>query len=158
LQTIKKGIIMSDIIFNVKGESYSPAKFIAKTGKFRLIIDEPAALGGTDEGPSPVEYILAGLAGCLNVVGHIVAKELGFTIDKLKIEVTGNLNPDSLLGVSSAERAGFKKIDLKLIPETDAPIEVLVDWLKIVQDRCPVKDNLMNSTLIGTSVEKQYAS
>jgi uncharacterized OsmC-like protein len=87
-----------------------------------------------------------------------VAKELGFTIDKLKIEVTGNLNPDSLLGVSSAERAGFKKIDLKLIPETDAPIEVLVDWLKIVQDRCPVKDNLMNSTLIGTSVEKQYAS
>jgi uncharacterized OsmC-like protein len=149
---------MSDIIFNVKGESHSPAKFIAKTGKFRLIIDEPAALGGTDEGPSPVEYILAGLAGCLNVVGHIVAKELGFTIDKLKIEVTGNLNPDSLLGVSSAERAGFKKIDLKLIPETDAPIEVLVDWLKIVQDRCPVKDNLMNSTLIGTSVEKQYAS
>jgi uncharacterized OsmC-like protein len=62
------------------------------------------------------------------------------------------------LGVSNTERAGFKKIDLKLIPETDAPIEVLVDWLKIVQDRCPVKDNLMNSTLIGTSVEKQYVS
>ena len=149
---------MSDIIFNVKGESHSPAKFIANTGKFQLVIDEPATLGGTDEGPSPVEYILAGLAGCLNVVGHIVAKELGFTIDTLKIEVTGNLNPDRLLGVSNTERAGFKKIDIKLIPETDAPIEVLVDWLKIVQDRCPVKDNLMNSTLIGTSVEKQYAS
>lgn len=149
---------MSGIIFNVKGESHSPAKFIANTGKFQLVIDEPATLGGTDEGPSPVEYILAGLAGCLNVVGHIVAKELGFTIDTLKIEVTGNLNPDRLLGVSNTERAGFKKIDIKLIPETDAPIEVLVDWLKIVQDRCPVKDNLMNSTLIGTSVEKQYAS
>ena len=149
---------MSDIIFNVKGESHSPAKFIANTGKFQLVIDEPATLGGTDEGPSPVEYILAGLAGCLNVVGHIVAKELGFTIDTLKIEVTGNLNPDRLLGVSNTERAGFKKIDIKLIPETDAPIEVLVDWLKIVQDRCPVKDNIMNSTLIGTSVEKQYAS
>ena len=149
---------MSDITFNVKGESHSPAKFIANTGKFQLVIDEPATLGGTDEGPSPVEYILAGLAGCLNVVGHIVAKELGFTIDTLKIEVTGNLNPDRLLGVSNTERAGFKKIDIKLIPETDAPIEVLVDWLKIVQDRCPVKDNLMNSTLIGTSVEKQYAS
>ena len=149
---------MSDILFNVKGESHSPAKFIAKTGKFQLIIDEPEALGGTDEAPSPVEYILAGLAGCLNVVGHIVAKELGFTIDTLKIEVTGNLNPDRLLGVSNSERAGFKKIDLKLIPETVASIDVLVDWLKIVQERCPVKDNLMNTTLIGTSVEKQYAS
>jgi uncharacterized OsmC-like protein len=105
-----------------------------------------------------VEYILAGLAGCLNVVGHLVAKELGFTIDTLKIEVTGTINPNKLLGVSNSERAGFKKIDLKLIPETDASIEVLVDWLKIVQERCPVKDNLMNTTLIGASVEKQYAS
>jgi uncharacterized OsmC-like protein len=149
---------MSDIVFHVKGESHSSAKFIAETGKFKLIIDEPETLGGTDEGPNPVTYILAGLAGCLNVVGHMVAKELGFTIDKLKIEVTGNINPDRLLGVSNAERAGFKKIDLKLIPETDASIEVLVDWLKIVQDRCPVKDNLMNTTLVGTSVEKQFVS
>lgn len=149
---------MSDIIFSVKGESNSPAQFIAKTRQFQLIIDEPEGLGGTDESANPVEYILAGLAGCLNVVGHIVAKELGFTIDKLKIEVVGNINPDRLFGASENERAGFKKIDLKLIPETDAPIEILVKWLKIVQKRCPVKDNLMNITPIGISVEKQYAA
>tara|TARA_B110000046_G_scaffold180166_1_gene210423 strand:- start:5309 stop:5758 length:450 start_codon:yes stop_codon:yes gene_type:complete len=149
---------MSDLIFSVKGESNSPAQFIAKTRQFKLIIDEPEGLGGTDEGANPVEYILAGLAGCLNVVGHIVAKELGFTIDKLKIEVVGNINPDRLFGVSDNERAGFKKIDLKLIPETDAPVEILVKWLKIVQKRCPIKDNLMNITPIGISVEKQYAA
>tara|TARA_B110000902_G_scaffold235731_1_gene281278 strand:+ start:899 stop:1348 length:450 start_codon:yes stop_codon:yes gene_type:complete len=148
---------MSDLIFSVKGESNSPAQFIAKTRQFKLIIDEPEGLGGTDEGANPVEYILAGLAGCLNVVGHIVAKELGFTIDKLKIEVVGNINPDRLFGVSDNERAGFKKIDLKLIPETDAPVEILVKWLKIVQKRCPIKDNLMNITPIGISLEKQYA-
>tara|TARA_B100000795_G_C22781588_1_gene432580 strand:+ start:1328 stop:1777 length:450 start_codon:yes stop_codon:yes gene_type:complete len=149
---------MSDLIFSVKGESNSSAKFIAKTRQFQLTIDEPEGLGGTDEGANPVEYILAGLAGCLNVVGHIVAKELGFTIDKLKIEVVGNINPDRLFGASDNERAGFKKIDLKLIPETDAPIDILVKWLKIVQDRCPVKDNLMNITPIGISVEKQYVA
>lgn len=149
---------MSDLIFSVKGESNSPAQFIAKTRQFKLIIDEPEGLGGTDEGANPVEYILVGLAGCLNVVGHIVAKELGFTIDKLKIEVVGNINPDRLFGVSDNERAGFKKIDLKLIPETDAPVEILVKWLKIVQKRCPVKDNLMNITPIGISIEKQYAA
>jgi uncharacterized OsmC-like protein len=149
---------MSDLIFSVKGESNSPAQFIAKTRQFKLIIDEPEGLGGTDEGANPVEYILAGLAGCLNVVGHIVAKELGFTIDKLKIEVVGNINPDRLFGVSDNERAGFKKIDLKLIPETAAPVEILVKWLKIVQKRCPIKDNLMNITPIGISIEKQYAA
>tara|TARA_B110000503_G_scaffold130105_1_gene203099 strand:- start:708 stop:1025 length:318 start_codon:yes stop_codon:yes gene_type:complete len=104
---------MSDLIFSVKGESNSPAQFIAKTRQFKLIIDEPEGLGGTDEGANPVEYILAGLAGCLNVVGHIVAKELGFTIDKLKIEVVGNINPDRLFGVSDNERAGFKLIYCK---------------------------------------------
>jgi uncharacterized OsmC-like protein len=147
---------MSDLIFSVKGKSNSATQFIAKTRQFQLTIDEPDGLGGTDEGANPVEYILAGLAGCLNVVGHIVAKELGFTIDKLKIEVVGNINPDRLFGVSDDERAGFKKIDLKLIPETDAPIDTLVKWLKIVQDRCPVKDNLMNITPIAISVVKQY--
>lgn len=148
---------MSDLIVEVKGESTSPAKFIAKTRHFQLIIDEPEDLGGSDENANPVEYILAGLAGCLNVVGHIVAKELNFTIDKLKIEITGNLNPSKLFGDSESERAGFKKIELTLIPVTDASIETLVKWVKIVQDRCPVKDNLTNMTPVHVRVEKQYS-
>lgn len=147
---------MSDLIFSVKGESTSPAQFIAKARQFQLVIDEPQDLGGNDEGANPVEHILAGLAGCLNVVGHLVAKELGFTIRKLRIEVNGSLNPDRLFGIYNSDRAGFKEINLNLIPETDAPIEVLADWLKIVKDRCPVKDNLTNSTKVNVAVEKQY--
>jgi len=148
---------MSDLIFKVHGESASPAKFIAKTRNFKLIIDEPEDLGGTDENANPVEYILAGLAGCVNVVGHLVAKELGFTINTLKIEVEGNINPNKLFGTSNEDRAGFKEISLKLIPETEASIETLVTWLKIVQERCPVKDNLLNATPVSLEVEKQYA-
>ncbi|OBX23899.1 MULTISPECIES: OsmC family protein [Bizionia] len=148
---------MSDLIFKVQGESASPAKFIATTRNFKLVIDEPEDLGGTDENANPVEYILAGLAGCVNVVGHLVAKELGFTINTLKIEVEGNINPNKLFGRSNDERAGFKEISLKLIPETEASIETLVAWLKIVQERCPVKDNLLNATPVSLEVEKQYA-
>ncbi|HLV13756.1 MAG TPA: OsmC family protein [Xanthomarina sp.] len=148
---------MSDLIFKVQGESASPAKFIATTRNFKLVIDEPEDLGGTDENANPVEYILAGLAGCVNVVGHLVAKELGFTINTLKIEAEGTINPNKLFGTSNAERAGFKEISLKLIPETEASIETLVAWLKIVQERCPVKDNLLNATPVSLEVEKQYA-
>jgi len=147
---------MSDLIFKVHGESASPAKFIAKTRNFRLIIDEPEDLGGTDENANPVEYVLAGLSGCVNVVGHLVAKELGFTINTFKIEVEGSINPNKLFGRSNAERAGFKQISLKLIPDTEASIETLVTWLKIVQERCPVKDNLLNATPVSLEVEKQY--
>ena|SRR5690606_22003731 len=147
---------MSDLIFSVQGESASAAKFIAKTRQFKLVVDEPEGLGGTDENANPVEYILAGLAGCLNVVGHLVANELGFTITKLNIEVTGNINANKLFGLPGDERAGFKKIDLKLVPETDASLETLAEWLRLVQERCPVKDNLTNITPVHVSVEKQY--
>lgn len=149
---------MSDLIFKVTGESTSTAQFIAETRNFRLVVDEPKELGGSDEDANPVEYILAGLAGCLNVVGHIVAKELGFTIKKLKIEISGNINPSRLFGTSTKERAGFKQIKIDLIPDTDANINTLVSWLKIVEDRCPVKDNLTNSTPVKLGVTKEFIS
>lgn len=147
---------MSDLKFTVSGESTSATQFIGKARHFELIIDEPEALNGTDEDANPVEYILAGFAGCINVVGHLVAKELGFIIKKLKIEVSGNINPQRFLGASNKERAGFKSIQSSLIPETDASIETLVEWLEIVEARCPVKDNLTNQTPIKISVEKEF--
>ncbi len=147
---------MSDLKFTVAGESTSATQFIGKARHFELIVDEPEALNGTDKDANPVEYILAGFAGCVNVVGHLVAKELGFKIDKLKIEVSGDINPERFLGVSNKERAGFKSIQLNLLPDTDAPIEILAKWLKIVEERCPVRDNLTNETPVKISVEKKY--
>ena len=148
---------MSDLKFSVNGESNSSTQFVANARQFKLIIDEPNDLGGTDQDANPVEYILAGLAGCINVIGHIVAKELGFEIKKLNIEVTGDINPNKFLGVSDGERAGFKSIGLNLIPETDADINILSKWLTIVEERCPVKDNLNNKTPVKLSVEKIYS-
>ena len=148
---------MSDLKFTVTGESTSATQFVGKARQFKLIVDEPEALNGTDEDANPVEYILAGFAGCINVVGHLVAKELGFTIHKLNIEVSGDINPNKFLGASNTERAGFKNIQLNLIPETDASIETLASWLKIVEERCPVRDNLINETPVKVSVEKRYA-
>lgn len=147
---------MSDLKFNVSGESSSATKFIGNTRQFTLVADEPEALGGTDHYANPVEYILAGFAGCANVIGHVVAKELGFTIRRLKINVNGELNPDRFLGTSAKDRAGFKSITLNLIPDTDANIETLTKWLQIVEERCPVKDNLQNNTPISIAVEKEY--
>ncbi|WP_299251183.1 OsmC family protein [uncultured Lacinutrix sp.] len=147
---------MSDLKFSVAGVSTSATQFVGKSRQFKLVIDEPEGLNGTDEGANPVEYILAGFAGCVNVVGHLVAKELGFKIDKLNIEVLGDINPDKFLGISNNERAGFKNIELKLVPETTASIETLVKWLEIVEARCPVRDNLSNNTPVKISVQKEY--
>ena len=148
---------MSNLRFSVNGESNSTTQFVAKARHFKLVVDEPQDLGGTDEAANPVEYILAGLAGCINVVGHLVAKELGFVISKLNIDISGEINPDKLLGISTHERAGFQSIQINLNPETEADIVTLSQWLKIVEDRCPVKDNLRNETPVRLSVEKVYS-
>ena len=148
---------MSNLRFSVNGESNSTTQFVAKARHFKLVVDEPEELGGTDEAANPVEYILAGLAGCINVVGHLVAKELGFVISKLNIDISGEIKPDKLLGISTHERAGFQSIQINLNPETEADIVTLSQWLKIVEDRCPVKDNLRNETPVRLSVEKVYS-
>ena len=95
---------MSDVTFKVSGQSESPARLAVQVRGFELIVDEPPGLGGDDEGPNPVEYILAGLAGCLNVMGHIIAKEMGFTIRSLTIDAAGPLNPKKLLGKQTDDR------------------------------------------------------
>ena len=116
---------MSNLRFSVNGESNSTTQFVAKARHFKLVVDEPEELGGADEAANPVEYILACLAGCINVVGHLVAKELGFVISKLNIDISGEINPDKLLGISNHERAGFQSIQINLNPETEADIVTL---------------------------------
>jgi uncharacterized OsmC-like protein len=140
---------MSDLTFSVQGQSSSATKFTAKARQFSLVIDEPEALGGKDESANPVEFILAGLAGCLNVVGHLVAKEL-----QLDIKISGEINPNRFLGISKDERAGFKSINVSLKPEATTDDVTLEKWLDLVQERCPVKDNLLNQTPLKLKLEQ----
>lgn len=145
---------MSDLDFSIKGVSENPTKFVAEARNFQIVIDEPPTLGGTDHGANPVEYLLASYAGCLNVMGHIIAGELEFKLDKLEIEVKGNLNPDRLFGKSFAERAGFKNIQVLLRPYAEVSHEILERWIHEVENRCPINDNLLNRTPIKLEVLK----
>jgi len=139
---------MANIKFRVNAHSENETKTVVKARGFEMIIDEPADLGGNNEGANPVEYVLAAYSGCVNVMGHIVAKELGFELRGIKIQITGTLNPARLFGQSFEERAGYKSIELTLIPDCDADEATLEKWKEAVCDRCPVSDNLKNTTPI----------
>jgi len=145
---------MSDLTFKIDARSESAAKTIIKARNFEIVVDEPKALGGTDVAPNPVEYVLAAFAGCLNVVGHLVAGEMGFELKNLKIEMKGELNPAKLFGKCDKERSGYKNISIKMIPETDADDSVIEKWLHEVECRCPVSDNLQNPTPVAIELGK----
>ncbi|MGM0377996.1 MAG: OsmC family protein [Bacteroidota bacterium] len=143
---------MPKATFSVTGKNENPTKLIAKARDFEMVIDEPQNLGGTNAGPNPVEYILAGYAGCINVMGHIIAKEQGIELNGLEIQVEGDLDPDKLFGKPTDARAGYQEIRLKVKPETSASREQLDRWIEEVEARCPVNDNLANSTPIKVEV------
>lgn len=140
-----------DLNFKVNGKSIGFTKYSGKARNFELIVDEPQVLGGEDSAANPVEYLLAGYAGCLNVVFNLVAKEMQIEIKKLEINIDGNINPEKFLGISETERAGFKDINVDVKIETNAPKEQELELINTVKTRCPINDNLSNPTPINYS-------
>lgn len=96
----------------VHAESETPMRMKVKSGKFEMIIDEPASMGGSDLGPSPIQVLLMSLAGCLNVTGHEIALQKGMKLNGMKIKIEGTMNPCNFIGCSFDERAGFQTINV----------------------------------------------
>lgn len=132
---------------NVLGYSRNNEQFVVKTQNADVRISNNNRFPELD-GPSPFEYILAGFAGCINAVGQNVATELGINLKSLQIEITGT--------VSQEERIGFNKIEIVLKPTTDASLKLLQAWLKLVQQKSPVYDNLINPTPVELILFKEY--
>jgi uncharacterized OsmC-like protein len=145
---------MSILNFSVQGQSQTATKFEAKARNFSFIVDEPEALGGQDEGPNPVEYLLGSYAGCLNVVVHLVAKEKGITINNLGIEVNGDLDPAKFTGQQGFNRPGFQNINVNISIDADVDSATLHEVIAIAKSRCPINDNLSNVTQINYSLKK----
>ena len=138
---------------SITGESQNPTKITLKSGEFSMIIDEPKEMGGTDEGPSPIQVLLMSLAGCLNVTGHEIAREKGLELHGVKIGIEGVMNPCTFLGCSYEERAGFQNIEVKIEPDfTGATQQQIDEWLKETEQRCPVTDNIKAGTSLSVSV------
>lgn len=143
---------MPKVTFKAQAHSENPTKTVVRTNGFTVIVDEPKNQGGTNEGPTPVDYVLAALAGCLNVVSHVVAKELDMNLNGVKIDLEGDLNPAKFMGMSDAERAGYQSIRVTMRPDTDADAATKEKWRLAVESRCPVSDNLSHETPVSVQL------
>lgn len=80
--------------------------------------DEPEGLGGHDSAPNPVEQLLASLGNCLAVGYAANATTAGIEIRDLRIELEGDLNLQTFLGLASGN-AGYEGIRVKVHLDTD---------------------------------------
>lgn len=140
---------MSISNFSINGTSINSTLYKGTSRQFNFLVDEPNELGGQDLAANPVEYLLAGYAGCLNVVINLVAKELGIKLYDFKININGNIDAAKFLGHSEDGRAGFQSLDVDIDFITNATQESVDFLLKNVKQRCPINDNLSNKTPIN---------
>ncbi|MFZ5651261.1 MAG: OsmC family protein [Bacillota bacterium] len=123
---------------------------------FKVIMDEPRNLGGTDKGMNPVEMLLCSLGSCITIVASFFAKEAGVDLKDFRVELEGDLDPAGFMGKGTA-RPGFMEIRYKMYIKSDSPTENVEKLMEIIKSRCPVGDSLNNGvklTPVGYQIEK----
>lgn len=128
---------------------------VADVNGKEVVIDEPEQLGGTDKGPNPVEYILAALGGCINVLVVSFAKNFDVELRNFQVHVEGDLDPDGFLGKNPNVRPGYEEIRYLVDIDSPSPAENIDALLAHVDKVCPVKDTLQGTPT--TNVRKKEA-
>ncbi|WP_018681252.1 OsmC family protein [Actinokineospora enzanensis] len=82
--------------------------------------DEPTALGGGDSAPNPVEQLLSALGNCLAVGYAANATVAGIRLDRLTIDLKGDIDLHVFLGLREGH-AGFDTITATVRLDSPAP-------------------------------------
>ena len=114
--------------------------------------DHPAVLVGADNGPAPVEYVLAALAACLTSGLANIAAARGIELTEVESTVEGDINLLGLLGLSGEVRNGYNQIRVNFKIAGDAPPEKLRGLVERSRARSAVFDVLTNPVPIDIDV------
>lgn len=143
--------LKDQMTFHVTGKT-EKLKTTVQSKQHTLILDEPPAVGGGDEGPDPLSYLLASLAGCENIVAYMVAQEMNFDLQSMDIDVKGQLDPLGMRGEPGVQ-VFFEKVWFQATVSTSESAERLAELKEKTEARCPV---LTMVKAAGTELETKW--
>ena len=165
VDAVKQGAVSPEIRFSAKStwaggtraevtidQFFAGGAPAAPTGRsFRLVVDEPAALGGQDTAPNPVEYLAAGLCGCITAGIVTNAAMFGVEVEGLEVTVDADINVLGLFGIDRSVPSHCNRITytVKLNGENPA---ALLKSKQVIDGKSPVRNTLANSIEIVTHV------
>ena len=101
------------------------------------IIDEPEARGGTNQGLTPTETLMASLLGCTNVISQRIAHHMGVTIGSLDIALSVQFDRRGVMLEEDVERP-FSNVVMDIDVTTDATAEQMEKLKTDLQKFCPI--------------------
>lgn len=129
---------------------YGTCQEMTHKAPFVMHADEPAVLLGEDKGANPVEFVLAGLSGCMTTTLAYHAAGRGLKIEDISSEFEGDIDLQGLLGTNPNVRSGYREIRVKFKVKGDADEATIQELVR----KSPVYDTLANPVKIKIEVEK----
>lgn len=129
-------------------------KNINTVRKFSFPIDEPVKLGGSDEAPTPMEYILGSFNGCILIVVETIANEIGFTFKSLKSVSVGTIDRRGMQGIDNIS-PHFQSVTNTIWFNTNESVHRIQELKELVIKRCPAY-NLFHDAGINITLNWIY--
>ncbi len=114
--------------------------------------DHPAVFAAEDNGITPIEYLIVGLASCLTAGVASVAQNRGIQLRSVEATVEGNHDIRGILGADSDVRNGYNDIKVTFHIDADASREEIEALVAQSQKRSAVFDALTNPTDVTVEV------
>jgi putative redox protein len=102
-----------------------------------MIIDEPLERGGTNQGFTPTEVLMASLIGCTNVITHKVAHKNGVDIKAMSVRLEAQFDRRGVMLQEELDRP-FSSVTLHIDMQTDADAGAVEKVKRELAMFCPV--------------------
>ena len=112
-----------------------------QTGRHAFAVDEPVSVGGTDTGPTPYDFVLGALGGCMAITLRMYADRKQWPLEGVQVQLRAARSHAADCEACETQSVGLMTIERKIELSgalTDAQRKRLLD----VAARCPVKQSL----------------
>ena len=117
--------------------------------------DHPEVFAAADNGATPVEMVLVGLAGCLTAGVAAVAQNRQIELHSVKATLEGDMDLRGILGIGDQTRNGFEAIRVHYEIDADATQAEIEALVAQSQKRSAVFDIVTNPTDVAVTARKR---
>ena len=120
--------------------------------EFTFDADHPETFAAEDNGATPVEYVLVGLASCLTAGVASVAQNRDIQLKSVVATLEGDMDIQGILGADADVRNGFNGIRVTYQIDADASPDDIEALVAQSQKRSAVYDIITNPTNVTVEV------